>query len=207
MTRSADSFIPSTAGSAVLTAATAKQELLRAGVELVRHLIRDRPGLVVFEDLHWADAESIALFVQLAGAAELPVLVLGTYREEGIGAGHRMVGLGAELERRCSVTHIALDRLSHADVAALLESVYERPVSYRAVDLVHSRTGGSPLFLEELLLAAGDAEPEALADLALPRSVAEAVLAQFDSSNRTSRRSCGRPRCSDNASSSTCWPR
>jgi DNA-binding SARP family transcriptional activator len=158
-----------------------QQELVSAGVAVVRHLLADQPGLIAFEDLHWADAESIAMFVRLAVAPGLPALVVGTYRHEGISSGHPVAGLGADLERRCSVAHIGLDRLSHADVAALLESVYDRAVSYRAVDAVHSRTGGNPLFLEELLLAAGDAEPEALADLALPGSVAEAVLAQVDS--------------------------
>src|ERR1700732_1782972 len=34
-------------------------ELARAGAELVRHLVGAGPAVVVFEDLHWADAESL----------------------------------------------------------------------------------------------------------------------------------------------------
>jgi predicted ATPase len=34
----------------------------------------------VFEDLHWADAESLALFGRLAVTADLPLLLVGTFR-------------------------------------------------------------------------------------------------------------------------------
>src|ERR687895_775434 len=42
------------------------EELLRAAVALVRELAGRQGALLVFEDLHWADAESIALFGRLA---------------------------------------------------------------------------------------------------------------------------------------------
>jgi predicted ATPase len=38
----------------------------------------------VFEDLHWADAESVALFGRLAVSADLPLLLVGTFRPEGV---------------------------------------------------------------------------------------------------------------------------
>src|SRR5262249_23333242 len=38
----------------------AAEERVRAGVALVRRLATGSTGLVVFEDLHWADSESIA---------------------------------------------------------------------------------------------------------------------------------------------------
>jgi hypothetical protein len=44
-------------------------ERVRAGVGLVRRLARDRTALVVFEDLHWADSESVAVFERLAEPA------------------------------------------------------------------------------------------------------------------------------------------
>src|SRR6266536_2523454 len=59
----------------------AREELLRAAVDLVRHLVggQDR-AVVMFEDLQWADAESLALFGRLATTAGLPVLLIGSYR-------------------------------------------------------------------------------------------------------------------------------
>src|SRR5690606_20293786 len=41
-------------------------ERVRAGVSLIRRLIDGRPGLIIFEDLHWADSESLAVFERLA---------------------------------------------------------------------------------------------------------------------------------------------
>jgi DNA-binding SARP family transcriptional activator/class 3 adenylate cyclase len=158
-----------------------QQELVLAGVDVVRSVLGPRLGLIVFEDLHWADAESIALFVRLATAADLRALVVGTYRQEAAAPGHPIAMLGADLERRCMVSHVGLSRLTRGDVGALLERVYDGQVSYRAVDAAHQRTSGNPLFLEELLLAAGGEEPEVLAGLALPGSVTEAVLAQYES--------------------------
>ena len=46
------------------------------------------PGLVVFEDLHWADAESLGLFRHLAVSPQLPILLVGTYRPEDLDRRH-----------------------------------------------------------------------------------------------------------------------
>src|SRR5215211_9561103 len=93
-----------------------QEELLGAAVALVRELAG--PGaLLVFEDLHWADAESIALFGRLAAQHDLPLLLAGTFRPEGVTRRHPLVDLLEELERRRVVATIALDRLDRAGVA------------------------------------------------------------------------------------------
>jgi len=56
-----------------------QEELLRAAVALVRELTGPQGALLVFEDLHWADAESIALFGRLAVTPDLPLLLAGTF--------------------------------------------------------------------------------------------------------------------------------
>src|SRR5262245_54106947 len=53
---------------------------VRAGVDLVHELTSGRVGLVVFEDLHWADSESLTLFERLADPDGGQVLAVGTYR-------------------------------------------------------------------------------------------------------------------------------
>ena len=60
-------------------------------------------------------------------------------------------------------------------------AVYGRAPSYRVVEALHTRTGGNPFFLEELLGAAGDTiDPEQLVDLRLPWSLAELMRGQLD---------------------------
>src|SRR4051794_16856932 len=51
----------------------------RLACEIVETLAGSRPAVLVFEDLHWADAESIALFEQLADQPGRRLLI-GSYR-------------------------------------------------------------------------------------------------------------------------------
>jgi DNA-binding CsgD family transcriptional regulator/tetratricopeptide (TPR) repeat protein len=158
-----------------------QEELLRTAVALVRELTPDGPAVVVFEDLHWADAQSIALFGRLAVTPDLPVLLVGTFRPEGVDRGHPVVELLAELDRQRSVATIALERLDRTEVAELLAAVYRQPLPFRVAEALHRRTGGNPFFLEELVVAADAlADPDRLAQLPLPWNLSEAVLRRLD---------------------------
>jgi DNA-binding CsgD family transcriptional regulator len=185
------------------------EERVRAGVALVRRLTAESGGLVVLEDLHWADAESLAVFERLAepagrlpaggdprhapggdspagdtdhvAAGVVPGLVLvGTYRPDGLHRRHPAADALPRLERRHTVTHIHLDRLAPPDVARFLAAVYDEEPSYRVVDTLHSRTGGNPFFLEELVASSGGTDQRQLDDVALPWSVADLVTAELD---------------------------
>jgi len=157
-----------------------QEELLRAAVDLIRELAGPRGALVVFEDLHWADAESIALFGRLAATGDLPLLLVGTFRPEGVARRHPLVELLEELERRRVVVPITLERLGRAGVAELLAAVYRDPVPFQVAEALHQRTGGNPFFLEELIVTAGRIDPARLAVLPLPWNLGEAVLRRLD---------------------------
>ena len=165
-----------------------QEELLRAAVDLVRELAGPDGAVLVFEDLHWADAESIALFGRLAITPGLPLLLAGTFRPEGVGRRHPLVELLVELERQRMVTTIALERLGRAGVAELLAAVYRNPVPFQVAEALHRRTGGNPFFLEELVVTAGRADPARLAALPLPWNLSEAVLRRLDDLDPAQRR-------------------
>ena len=141
--------------AAVRDADRTAEERVRAGVDLVRAL-GDRAGgdatLVVFEDLHWADSESVTAFERLAeppppgapGAGRGLVLV-GTYRPDGLSRRHPAAEAVPRLERRHRVTHVHLDRLTPADVSGFLAAVFDQEPSYRTVDALHTRTGREPV--------------------------------------------------------------
>ena len=99
----------------------------------------------------------------------LPELTLvATYRPEELTSrlpGGEMV---VRLERRRHVHQVHLERLDHHEVAAFLAAVYGRPLGTAVVDALRNRTGGNPFFLEEILVSAGDVDPEALAAQPLP---------------------------------------
>ena len=153
---------------------------VRAAVDLVRVVIGDHLGLVVFEDLHWADSESLAVFERLAEPDAGRLVVVGTYRPEGLSRRHPASELLPRLERRHSVTHLHLGRLTAAEVSVFLAAVFDEDPSFRAVDAIHQRTGGNPFFLEELVGRAGDLSADSLASAPLPWTVAEIVRAQLD---------------------------
>ncbi len=156
------------------------EERIRAGVDLVQSLSGGGPGLVVFEDLHWADSESLAAFERLTEPDAGPLVVVGTYRPDGLSRRHPAADLLPRLERRHTVTHLELHRLSAAEVSTFLAAVLEHDPSFRLVDVLHRRSGGNPYFLEELVASAGDLDAHALKAAPLPWTVAEVVRNQVD---------------------------
>jgi ATP/maltotriose-dependent transcriptional regulator MalT len=165
-----------------------QEELLSAAVALVRELTGPGGAVLVFEDLHWADAESIALFGRLAARPDLPLLLVGTFRPEGVARRHPLVELLDELERQRLVTTIALERLGRDGVAQLLGAVYRNPVPFQVAEALHRRTGGNPFFLEELVVTAGEVDPARLAAMPLPWNLSEAVLRRLDDLSPEQRR-------------------
>ncbi|MGH9273748.1 MAG: ATP-binding protein, partial [Acidimicrobiales bacterium] len=153
---------------------------IRAGLDLVRHLTADGPGLVVFEDLHWADSESLAVFERLAEPEGGQLVAVGTYRPDGLSRRHPASEMLPRLERRHSVTHLHLSRLTAPEVSVFLSAVFDEDPSFRTVDALHSRTGGNPFFLEELVASAGDLPSDGLASAPLPWTVAEVVRTQLE---------------------------
>src|SRR5688572_16676256 len=121
----------------------ALHDALRDAVALFRELTAGQRALVVFEDLHWADAESLELFERLAGPDGGPVVLVGTYRPSDLSRGHPAAELVVRLERRHSVHHLRLDRLNRADVSRLVAAVFGQPATFRTVDVLHDRTGGN----------------------------------------------------------------
>jgi predicted ATPase len=125
-------------------------ERLHTGLSIVSALAGEAPAVLVFEDLHWADSESAALFERIADQPGRRLLI-GTYRPEEVTSRQPIAALLGRMERRHAVTHVRLDRLDEAETAALLAAVTGRPVPYRTAAALHQRTGGNPFFLEELL--------------------------------------------------------
>lgn len=157
----------------------ASDELLRAAAELVRYLAGGVPAVVVFEDLHWADADSLGLFQRLSVTQGLDLLLLGTFRPEDLDRRH-LTDLLSAVERHKHVEHVNVGRLGVRNVASLIAAIRSTEVDYPTAVALHSRTGGNPFFLEELLVTAGDVPVGELADYPLPKTLTEAVLSHLD---------------------------
>ncbi len=154
-------------------------ERLHTGLSIVADVVGDAAAVLVFEDLHWADSESAALFERLADQGG-PRLLIGTYRPDEVTMRKPVAGLLARLERRHTVTHVRLGRLTPPQTAAMLAAATGRPAPVRAATALHQRTGGNPFFLEELLRSRHSDDLEELCEQPLPWSLLEVLRRQVD---------------------------
>jgi len=110
--------------------------------------------LLVMEDLHWAGQSLIELVEFIANRIKfLPVLILGTYREEESSRGHPIRRLRQRLAAETGGGHLSLDCLHPPAVAKLLAGIF--PQAGRLEADVKARLQndceGNPLFLDLLL--------------------------------------------------------
>ena len=108
-----------------------------------------QPTLIVFEDMHWADASTRDLVAFLArNVRDAPVAVVLTYRADELHRGHPWWPVLADLHRDPNVERIELSGLSRSELAALLTEISDKP---QPVDELLARTGGNPFYVEELV--------------------------------------------------------
>lgn len=132
-----------------------RTRLMEELLTLIGRVSRERPVVLVIEDLHWADTSSRELFAYLArNLAHHPVLLAGTVRTGELPVGHPGRQLLAELGRRADVRDIALAPLDRAQVSALLTALEGRRPDPGRCGEIHRRSGGNPLFVEALSSAA-----------------------------------------------------
>lgn len=161
---------------------------VRTEAEALRSL-NDGATIFVFEDVHWADPESLDVIDRLMVAGPLGASVLITYRPNALHADHPTSNFLQRAERRSHVVQLRLEPLRREEVGEYLAST-GRSANQPTVERVHGRTGGNPLLLSELVAATTDDAdltgglPWTLAEMLRPeierlpaadRSVAEAV--------------------------------
>jgi DNA-binding SARP family transcriptional activator len=133
-------------------------------------LAAERPLVVVFDDVQWAEPTLLELVEQLATRGAGPILVLCLAREELLEERPSFLG-GAE--------RIVLDALSPKQTTALLKQLIgDRPLSDELLARVVESAEGNPLFVEQLL--AFVAEEGTLVGRPLPPTIQALLAARLD---------------------------
>jgi len=152
--------------------------------------------LLILDDLHWADKASLQLLRHVASSNQLPrVMVIGTYRDSELSAGHPLSDTLASLRRESSMDRIDLAGLADVEIVEMMEHVAGHGMDRMGIDLAHAlrrETDGNPFFTTELLRHLGEAglvyQNEAgrwvasddLYERGLPQSVREVVGQRVD---------------------------
>jgi DNA-binding SARP family transcriptional activator/tetratricopeptide (TPR) repeat protein len=92
--------------------------------ELLKHLARRQPLVVVLEDVHWADDMSVRLLAFLGRRLRvLPLLVVVTIREEELADAGLLRQSLDELDQKGELIRQSVPSLSHADTGALVRAL------------------------------------------------------------------------------------
>ena len=128
-------------------------------VRALSSLVDGHGGLLVLEDLHWADPDTLAVVEHLTdNLYRAAVLCLVTLRSEEPSSGRDLARVVAD--RRSAVV-LELGRLTNAEVIAMVSECAEG-VGAADIDRVVSVAEGVPFLVEELLASPG--VPETFAD-------------------------------------------
>jgi DNA-binding CsgD family transcriptional regulator/tetratricopeptide (TPR) repeat protein len=131
----------------------------------------EAPALLVIEDLHWADRETLEVIEYLADhLSGHAVLIVATLRDDEPGPGDELV---SALRARRAVQAISLSPLDPGQSEVMLRGCLSAAsLLPELIDAVVTRSDGIPFFIEELLATAlGKADSARV----VPASIAAAV--------------------------------
>jgi class 3 adenylate cyclase len=164
--------IPAKYPPSPLSAEQQRRRLLATLVEWALGAARVQPIVIAIEDLHWADPstlELLQLLVEQGATARL--LLLYTARPE----------FRAQWPPRAHHTQITLNRLSSRNVRTMVgEVAAQKALSEEIIATVLERTGGVPLFVEELTRAVLESGDARLSGRRIPVTLHDSLMARLD---------------------------
>ena len=163
---------------------TSVDPILVLGEGLLRLLTALDPAgcVLLLEDLHWADAETLGLLDYLSGAvAAAPLLIAATAREHpSSSALKRLIGAASSV--------IELGRLEPSEVDEMIE-LSGRSLDEAERELIRRRSEGLPLLVDELLTSVpSNSSDRGGGPWSVPASFAAVVESRLDSLDEPGRR-------------------
>jgi ATP/maltotriose-dependent transcriptional regulator MalT len=133
---------------------------------LLDELRQPPPTALVIEDVHWADEATVdTLRFLVRRIAQLPVVLLLTYRDDELSRDHRLSQLLGDASHAEQVHHLSPQRLTEPAVRELVSG------SSLDVNEIFALSDGNPYFVSELVASAVDSS--------VPPTVVDAVLGRL----------------------------
>ena len=165
---------------------------LRAIAGVFFRISEQSPLLLIIDDWQCCDQSSLKLlqFMRSGGLYDHPIVCLCAYRdrevlEEGV---PRLVGFVNDLDRARQTNLVHLERFDREGLSELLSKAFSKRLvpSSDLLDLVFAKSGGNPLFVDEILKSlvdqnlivrngAGDWEAKRIPKMSVPRSTRSVI--------------------------------
>ncbi len=157
--------------------------MMKTLVKVVQNQAKEKPLLLIFEDLHWIDPTSLeVLELILAASGDARVMILATCRPSFI----------LDFPKEKTITHLKLGRLGREEIYAMVDKLtFGKSFPDEILQIIAQRTDGVPLFVEELTktILESDVLSEdeeryvlngALGDIAIPATLHDSLTERLD---------------------------
>lgn len=168
----------------------------RSGLDTVRGVVyhtaisrlvdclKGRHVVMLFDNLHWADAPSLKLLEFLGRVlSEHPILVVATYQDIEITRSHPLFATLTTLGREAEVEKMRLHGLDRVQIQSMVTRALGQPASEKLVDEIFRQTDGNPFFVSEVVrsvaeeLRTGDGER---IEIRVPDGIHETIGRRLD---------------------------
>jgi len=130
-----------------------RDRLFEAVSQFVTNISREKPMVVILDDLQWTDQSSLLLLHYLArGIYKESLLLLGAYRDTYVDKGHPLRPVLTELNRERLLHSVPLKRFSFDHTVEIIKGMLEQDeVPSEFCKLIYDKTMGNPFFVEEVV--------------------------------------------------------
>lgn len=148
----------------------AREAIARAVTAVLERRLRAGPVLLSITDIHWADAAVLQLCEHLLIAlARTPFILVTTNRPDSD-------LVWPPLSTRAAVVRLPLEPLGPVSAAQLCRAILGADADEDTINKIYERSGGNPLFLEELAVLVAEGGDVT----ALPDSLRAVIAARLD---------------------------
>ena len=129
-----------------------RYRLMQSVSEFLSQAASIEPMLIVLEDLHDADKETLDMLAFVSRQlSDARMLIVGNYRDVEVDRAHPLSKALAELRRATSCNRVLLRGLNADGVQRMLAAITGQDMPWSVAEDVYQSTEGNPLFVQEVI--------------------------------------------------------